>query len=245
MQPSFLTTPRRRLAYSKQEGRSPTVMFCSGFKSDMTGSKATALAECCKERGNAYVRFDYSGHGASDGDFRDGTIGQWKADALAIFDALAGDDVVLVGSSMGAWIGLLMALERKERINKFVGIASAPDFTQRLIWDRLNAEQKRELMENGVYYAPSCYGEEPYPIMRSLIEEARAHLLLDGPIPLTCPITLLHGTKDEDVPVEVAYRLKEKLPHAELKIIEGGDHRLSSPEQLEMLCASLFTSPRA
>jgi len=240
MQPSFLETSGSRLAYLKQGGARPTVIFCSGFKSDMTGSKATALADYCKEKGHGFIRFDYSGHGQSSGDFKDGTIGQWKQDTLAIFDELASGEVILVGSSMGAWLALLVALERPERIKKLVGIASAPDFTERLIWEKLDAAQQEALMRDGVFYAPSCYGEEPYPITKKLIEEARDHLLLDNDIPLTCPIRLLHGTKDQDVPLEIAHLLVKKLPQAELTIIEGGDHRLSTPDNLRLLCEALF-----
>lgn len=235
MQPSFLKTPYHRLAYSKQEGAGPAVMFCGGFKSDMTGSKAAALSEYCKKNGQAFIRFDYSGHGQSEGDFMDGTIGGWKRDTLTILDELTQGPVILVGSSMGGWLGLLAALARPERIKALIGIATAPDFTERLIWDKLSKAQQYDLIKTGVYHAPSCYGEAPYPITKKLIEEGRQHLLLDKPIPLTLPIQLLHGTKDADVPVAIAHLLKEKLPQASLTLIEGGDHRLSSERDLVVL----------
>jgi len=265
---AFLSTPSHKLAFLKQDGTLPTVMFLTGFKSDMTGSKANALSVHCAARGQSFVRFDYSGHGQSGGDFMHGTIGQWKCDTLAVLDECTQGDVILVGSSMGAWLGMLAAIERPERIKAFIGIASAPDFTERLIWEKLNAEQQETLLRDGVYYAPSCYGEAPYPITRTLIEEARGHLLLEKPIPLHCPIHLLHGTKDEDVPVEIAHLLVEQLKapsscgaqsasagsHAAgsdpaqplrvsqddnvtLTLIEGGNHRLSEPSDLALLCS--------
>lgn len=237
--PQFLETPAHRLAYLKQEGASPTVMFLSGFKSDMGGSKASALAKFCAERGQSFVRFDYSGHGLSGGDFMQGTIGGWKDDALAILDNLTQGPVILVGSSMGGWIGLLLAHVRPERIQSFVGIATAPDFTEALIWNKLDDSQKEALLQDGVYYAPSCYGEAPYPITRALIEEGRNHLLLNNDIPLSLPIHFLHGTKDADVPVEIAHMLRRKLPHAALTLIEGGDHRLSSESDLVLLCRTV------
>jgi pimeloyl-ACP methyl ester carboxylesterase len=241
MQPSFLQTSPHKLAYLRQHGSRPTVMFCAGFKSDMTGTKAEALAKHCAARQRSFIRFDYSGHGQSDGNFIDGTIGQWKRDTLAVLDNIISGEVIMVGSSMGAWLGLLSALERPNLIKAFIGIASAPDFTERLIWNKLADSHKKEITENKVYYAPSCYGEEPYPITMKLIEEGRGHLLLDKPIPLTCPVHLLHGTKDEDVPIEFAHLLREKIPHAQLHIIEGGDHRLSAPSDLKLLCSIIDT----
>lgn len=235
MQPSFVETDLHRLAYRAQAGASPTVMFLTGFKSDMTGSKAEALAADCAARGQAFIRFDYSGHGQSSGEFRDGTIGRWKRDVLHIFDTLTQGEVILVGSSMGAWLALLAALERPERVKALVGVASAPDFTERLIWEKLTPTQKESLLREGVFYAPSCYGEEPYPITLQLIEEARTHLLLDREIPIRCPVRLLHGTADEDVPLEIPQLLAKKLPQAALTIIEGGNHRLSEKADLQLL----------
>lgn len=239
MQPSFLELPNnQRLAYALTEGSLPCVIFMGGFKSDMTGSKATALEASCKERGQRFIRFDYSGHGSSSGKFQEGTIGAWKNDALAIIDRLGAEKNILVGSSMGAWIALLCALERRENVMGLVGIASAPDFTEKLIWERLNAGQKQMLQKEGVYYAPSCYGEEPYPITLKLIEEARNHLLLDKEIKLDIPVKLLHGTADEDVPWQVSTSLLQLITskNAALTIIKNGNHRLSEPEQLSMLC---------
>lgn len=236
MQPSFLATESHRLAYYKQEGDGPTVMFCTGFKSDMTGSKAQAIADYCATRTQAYVRFDYSGHGQSSGVFEEGTIGQWKRDTLAVFDELTQGDVILVGSSMGAWLALLVALERPQRVKGLIGVASAPDFTERLIWQKLSPAQQDTLLKDGVFYAPSCYGEEPYPITLNLIEEARTHLLLDKRIPIMCHVQLLHGTMDEDVPLEIPKLLAKKLPQSALTLVEGGNHRLSKPDELLLLC---------
>ena len=168
MEYSYFNNGYHRIAYSKQEGASPTVMFLSGFRSDMAGAKATALALHCAARGQAFLRFDYSGHGQSGGDFMQGSIGQWLDDALVMFDQLTEGKVLLVGSSMGGWLALLIALARPERIHALIGIATAPDFTERLIWETLDDAQKKELRENGVFYAPSCYGEEPYPITLTL-----------------------------------------------------------------------------
>jgi pimeloyl-ACP methyl ester carboxylesterase len=165
-----------------------------------------------------------------------GTIGQWKRDTLAIFDALTQGEVILVGSSMGGWLSMLVALARPERVKALVGVASAPDFTERLIWKKLTPPQQEMLLRDGVFYAPSCYGEEPYPITRRLIEEAREHLLLDKTLPIACPTHLLHGTQDADVPVDIARMLAEKLPQSQLTLIDGGNHRLSEPSDLALLC---------
>lgn len=244
MQPSFLELPNnQRLAYALTEGTMPCVIFMGGFKSDMAGLKATALEASCKERGQRFIRFDYSGHGKSSGKFHEGTIGVWKNDALTIIDRLGTEKNILVGSSMGAWIALLCSLERQENVAGLVGIASAPDFTEKLIWERLNAKQKEILQKEGVYYEPSCYGEEPYPITMKLIEEARSHLLLDKEIRLDMPVRLLHGTNDEDVPWQVSTNLLQLLSsqNAALTLVKGGNHRLSEPAQLNMLCEAVKT----
>ncbi len=242
MQHSFLElSDNKKLAYVSSEGKLPCVIFFGGFKSDMTGTKATALEELCKKNGQRFIRFDYSGHGKSSGRFEDGTIGEWKQDALAIIDKMGTGNNILVGSSMGAWIALLCALERKEKTSAFVGIASAPDFTENLIWKKLNDEQKTQLRSDGVYHAPSCYGDAPYPITLKLIEEARNHLLLSKTIDLNIPIRLIHGTKDQDVPYATSKTLADRITGKDKKItlIEGGDHRLSEPQQLDIICKSV------
>ncbi len=190
-----------------------------------------------------FVRFDYTGHGQSSGEFKNGTIGQWKKDALAVINKINADKYIFAGSSMGAWISMLCAREMPGKIGGLVGIASAPDFTEKLIWEKLNVTQQKELQKNGVYYAPSCYGEEPYPIMLNLIEEARNHLLLDNNINLDIPVRLLHGTDDEDVPWEFSTRILQRISsrNAALTLIKGGNHRLSEPAQLNMLCEAVKT----
>jgi pimeloyl-ACP methyl ester carboxylesterase len=215
----------------------PTLVFLSGFKSDMTGSKATALDRFCNARGLGFLRFDYSGHGASSGDFLDGTISQWTADALAIIDKLSEGPLVLVGSSMGGWIMLLVALQRRARIKGLIGIAAAPDFTEELIWRGLRGGDQHRLMTEGRLEQPSEYSEEPYVITRALIEDGRKHLLLGGAIDLDLPVRLLHGMADPDVPYRHALRLAEHLVSRDVRVtlIKDGDHRLSRPEDLALL----------
>ncbi len=207
----------------------------------MMGSKATALESFCQARGQRFIRFDYTGHGQSSGTFFDGSIGAWKQDALDVVDALGGEDIILVGSSMGAWLALLVTLARPQKIKALVGVASAPDFTEELIWNKLDAAQKSDLMDKGVFYAPSCYGEEPYPITRKLIEEARAHLLMHSSIAISCPVRLIHGDKDADVPWQHSVKLKELLEstNTQLTIVKDGDHRLSAADHLQLLCKTL------
>jgi pimeloyl-ACP methyl ester carboxylesterase len=202
----------------------------------MTGEKATVLAEFCAARGQAYLRFDYSGHGASDGRFEDGTIGRWTDDALAIIDRLTEGRLVLVGSSMGGWIMLLAALARPSRIAALVGMAAAPDFTERLMWKAMTAAERGQLERDGVLLVPSRYGE-PSPVTRALIEDGRRHLLLGSMIPLRCPVRLLHGQRDDDVPWELALRTAEQLESEDVRVIlvKDGGHRLSRPQDLALL----------
>ena len=182
------------------------------------------------------LRFDYSGHGASEGRFEDGDIGRWTADALALMDALTQGPLVLVGSSMGGWIALLVALARPGRVAGLVGIAAAPDFTERLMWQAMSPRERERLMGEGVLHVPSQYGE-PYPITRRLIEDGRRRLLLDAPIPLDCPVRLLHGQRDPDVPWETALRVAERLSGTDVQVtlVKDGDHRLSRPQDLALL----------
>jgi pimeloyl-ACP methyl ester carboxylesterase len=207
----------------------------------MGGTKAMALAEHCRARGNSFLRFDYFGHGASSGDFRAGSIGRWAEDALAVIDELTDGPQILVGSSMGGWIALLAALARPDRIRGFIGIASAPDFTEDLIWNRLSEEQGRRFRTSGELSAPSAYESELIPITYRLVEEGRRHLLLRRPIALTCPVRLLHGMQDPDVPYQTSLRLAENLrgTEAAVELIEDGDHRLSRPQDLARLFAAV------
>jgi pimeloyl-ACP methyl ester carboxylesterase len=224
------------LAWSKLDGSGPTIVFLPGFRSGMGGDKATALAAFCAARGQAMLRFDYSGHGASDGEFVDGTIGIWASDALTAIDRMTEGKLILVGSSMGGWLALLAALQRPERIAALVGVAAAPDFTEKLMWDAMTFEERARLTRDGILLVPSQYGE-PTPITRALIEEGRNHLLLDGPIMLDCKVRLLHGQADPDVPWEMALQIAERvISHdVEVVLIKDGDHRLSRPGDLALL----------
>jgi pimeloyl-ACP methyl ester carboxylesterase len=233
-----------RLAYARLHGAQPGVVFLPGFRSDLRGTKAMALREHCAASGRALLRFDYAGHGDSAGRFEDGTIGQWAADATAVFDALTEGPQVLVGSSMGGWIALLLARARPDRVAAIIGIAPAPDFTEKLMWPALTETQRATLMRDGVLHLASPYGE-PTPITRALIEDGPRHNLLDAPIPLRCPVRLLHGMRDPDVPWQHALRLADALEgdDVHLHLIKDGDHRLSRPADLRLLTetlASLF-----
>lgn len=236
--PSYFTTSSGdRLAYHKVEGKMPGVVFIGGFKSDMTGSKALRLQEFCEKTGHAYLRFDYHAHGQSEGRFEDGSIGRWAGNAIAVLDEFTDGKQILVGSSMGGWMMLLVALARPEKVAGLIGIAAAPDFTEDLIRPALNPEQQRALQENGVFYAPSDYGD-PYPITRHLLDEGRKHLLLRGdPLPLSCPVRLLHGMQDADVPWMLSVRLANALPLADVQLtcLKDGNHRLSSEDNLRTL----------
>jgi pimeloyl-ACP methyl ester carboxylesterase len=228
------------LAWARQEGRCPTVVFLPGFRSGMTGDKATALAAFCAERGQAMLRLDYSGHGASGGRFEDGTIGRWTDDALAVIDRFTKGPLILVGSSMGGWIALLAALARPDRAVALIGIAAAPDFTEALMWQAMTAEQRTTLMRDGVVNRPSQYGE-PYPITRGRIEDGRTRLLLSAPIALDCPVRLLHGQDDPDVPWQLALRIAQRFtgPDVQVILVKDGDHRLSRPQDLALLHRTL------
>lgn len=231
------------IAYYQNEGKENKagIIFLGGFKSDMTGTKATALEKFCKEKGYSFIRFDYFGHGQSSGKFTDGTIGKWKDNALAVLDNLTKGRQVLVGSSMGGWLMLLVALARPERISAIVGIASAPDFTENLIWNMLDDSAKKQLQENGIYNLESEYGEEPYPINYELIKEGRNHLLLGNKIEINCPVRLLHGLLDNDVPHELSIELSQRITSENLcvNLVAEGDHRMSKPEDIELLCDTL------
>ncbi len=203
----------------------------------MTGDKATSLVA----RGGPLLRLDYSGHGASDGRFEDGTIGRWRDDALLLIDRLLpAGPLILVGSSMGGWIALLIALARPDRVAGLIGIAAAPDFTETLIWASLDRAARSTLLTDGVIHLDSAYGE-PLPVTRALIEDGRRHVLLGSTIPITCPVRLLHGQRDGDVPWRTALTLAERLasPDVLVTLIKDGDHRLSRPQDLAVFHASL------
>ncbi|HEX3065796.1 MAG TPA: alpha/beta hydrolase [Dongiaceae bacterium] len=220
---------------------SPGILFLPGFRSDMQGNKAQALSAHCRQRGQACTRFDYFGHGASSGDFRAGTIGRWQEDALVVLDRLTQGPQILVGSSMGCWIALLVALARPDRVAGLVGIAGAPDFTEDLVWARLDEGQRRGLKEEGEVTYDSAYEGDPVPFTRTLIEEGRNHLLLRAPIALSCPVRLLHGMADPDVPYQTSFRLAKRLTGAEVtvELIADGDHRLSRESDLARILSAV------
>jgi pimeloyl-ACP methyl ester carboxylesterase len=226
------------IAYHRSPGRTPGVVFLTGFNSDMTGGKALAIEAFCRERGQACVRFDYLGHGASSGAFEDGTIGRWTDDAVAVIDELTQGPQVLVGSSMGGWIMLLAALRRPERVAGLVGIAAAADFTEDLIRAELSPAGKRDLQRLGYVETRNPYDDAPYRITQRLLDEGRSHLLLHRQIPLDCPVRLIHGMRDGDVPWQTSVRIAEKLrsTDVELQIVKNGEHRLSEPDDLARLC---------
>ncbi|MEZ5834025.1 MAG: alpha/beta hydrolase [Dongiaceae bacterium] len=217
------------------------ILFLSGFKSDMSGTKATFLDEFCEKRGLGYTRFDYSGHGLSSGRFEDGTIGRWKEDALAVIDQAADGPLILVGSSMGGWMMLLAALARRDRVAGLVGLAPAPDFTEALIWNGLADDDRDRLMREGRLEMPSDYSDEPTIITRALIEEGRRHLLLSAPVGIHCPVRLLHGMADPDVPYRLSLELAERIAGEDVRVtlVKNGDHRLSRAEDLALLGATI------
>jgi len=226
----------RDLAWAHLPGRGPTIVFLPGFKSDMAGSKATHLRDWAAGQGRAMLRLDYSGHGKSSGAFDDGTIGIWANDARAVIEARTSGPLLLVGSSMGGWIALLLARAMPARVAGLVGLAAAPDFTESLLAGLTDAERET-LQATGRIARPSLYGEEPYRFTRALIEDGRRQSLLAAPIPVTCPVRLLQGQKDPDVPWQTALCIAEQLQSndVEITLVKDGDHRLSRPQDLALL----------
>ena len=235
---SFVTPQGRRIAYHLSDGTGPAVVFLGGFKSDMGGTKAVHLDKWARDAGRAFLRFDYSGHGDSGEEFTDGAIGDWFEDACAAIGLLAGK-VVLVGSSMGGWISLLVARAMPERVAGIVTIAAAPDFTEDSMWSGFSDAQKQELMA-GQVALPSEYGE-PYIITRRLIEEGRDRLVLRDPLPLPFPVRSLQGTADADVDMSVALRLLDhaQSPDMRLTLVDGADHRFSDDDCLDLIVSSV------
>lgn len=239
--PALLDTPSgRRIACRQSPGASPGVVFLGGFASDMTGTKAQYLHAWAMRTGRAFLRFDYSGHGASSGNFRDGAIGDWLADAQAVIAACTVGPQVLVGSSMGGWIALLLARLLPDRLAGLVGIAAAPDFTEDSLWAGMSADQRAALLGQGEVSLPSDYGT-PLLITRRLIEDGRQHLVLRAPLVLPFPVRLLQGTADRDVPPEVALRTLAHVsgPDIHLTLVKGADHRFSTPECLALITAQI------
>jgi pimeloyl-ACP methyl ester carboxylesterase len=232
----------RAIAVLERDGAGPPVVWLGGFRSDMRATKATALDDWAGARGRAMVRFDYGGHGESGGDFEACTISSWLEDALAVLEAFVPERPILVGSSMGGWIALLATRALRERAPEraprgLVLIAPAADFTERLMWDAFPDDIRRQILETGRFLRPTAYDDRPYPITRALIEDGRRHLLYGAPIATGCPVHILQGMQDPDVPWEHAMALVEHLPAEDvaLTLIKDGDHRLSRPEDVERL----------
>jgi len=236
----------RRIAVRAREGAAPGLFWLGGFNSDMQGTKALALDEWAAGHGRACVRFDYSGHGESGGAFIDGTIGRWLEESVAVFDRFCRGPQVVIGSSMGGWMALLLAREIAGRaaspasLAGLVLIAPAPDFTEQLMWNGFSPEVRNEIETTGVWLRPSQYGE-PYPITRALIEEGRNHLLLGSAIEVGCPVRILQGAQDPDVPWQHAFALTHRLPSDDvvLTMIQDGDHRLSRPQDIARIIAAV------
>ena len=232
----------RRIAARIRDGAAPGLFWLGGFKSDMKGTKADALDRWAGDKGRSCIRFDYSGHGESGGDFVDGTIGRWLEDSVAVFEGFAKSPQELVGSSMGAWLALLLVRALKERkVAGLVLIAPAVDFTEELMWKNFSPEVKRQIETEGSWQRPSQYSESAYPITRGLIEEGRKHLLLGGLIETGCPVRILQGVQDPDVPWQHAVDLSSRLARDDvvLTLVKDGDHRLSRPEDIERLTAAV------
>jgi len=235
--PDMLERPDgHSIAYHHTPGDAPGVIFCSGFMSDMEGTKAVALEQALHDLGRSYTRFDYLGHGQSTGLFKDGSISRWTDDALAVLDECTAGPQVIVGSSMGGWIGLRMALLRPDRVKGFVGIAAAPDFTARMEAD-MPAEALELLESQGYWEQPSEYSDEPYTITKKLIEDGRRNFVLGGEIDFSGPVHLLQGMKDDSVPWQTALTIQEQLRTQDVivSLTKDGDHRLSEPDDLNSL----------
>jgi len=234
----YLETPQgRRIGYDRVEGAGPGVVFLGGFRSDKEGTKAVALDAWAKRRRQAFLRFDYSGHGKSSGDFLDGCIGDWLADAQAAITTLTEGPQVLVGSSMGGWISLLFARAMPDKVAGLVTVAAAPDFTEDSMWAGFSEGERQDLLTRGRVEMPSDYSDEPYVITKRLIEEGRDHLVLRAPLDLPFPVRFLQGTADPEVPVPVALRLLDHVtgPDIRLTLVKGADHRFSTPECLTLI----------
>lgn len=240
--PKYLNTPQgRKIAYHKSRGTNPGVVFLSGFKSDMEGAKAVYLEQWAKRSGRAYLRFDYSGHGQSSGDFLDGSIGDWAEDAKAAIMTLTEGPQILVGSSMGGWLSLICSKVVPERVCGLVTIAAAPDFTEDSIWWDFDETQRKDLMDKGQVLLASNYGNEPYTITRRLIKDGRNFLVFRERLELPFPVRFLCGTADADVELSLTLRLLEhaESPDMRLTLVDGADHRFSDENCLELIASTI------
>jgi pimeloyl-ACP methyl ester carboxylesterase len=228
------------IAYRRTKGRTPGVVFLGGFMSDMNGTKAVTFESFCRDKGHAFLRFDYFGHGGSSGDFAEATVGRWKDDALAVLDHLTDGPQVLVGSSLGGWLMLLAAVARPQRVRALVGIAVAPDATEALMWARFPEWVRAAIERDGAVRIPSAYEPQGYLITRRLIEDGRAHLLPD-PVPVTIPVRLLHGMNDKEVTWQTSVDLARRIAGDDVTVmlVKDGDHRLSREQDLELLLRTL------
>lgn len=241
----------RGIAVRRRDGAAPGLIWLGGFNSDMKGTKAQALDQWAARRARACTRFDYSGHGESGGAFTDGTIGRWLQDCLAVFTKCCRGPQIVIGSSMGGWLALLLVRELKRRaaagdavpasIAALVLIAPAADFTEALMWKKFPAKVKKQIEQTGAWERPSAYADQPYVITRKLIEDGRKHLLLGGLIETGCPVRILQGVKDADVPWQHAVALSSCLAQDDvvLTLVKDGDHRLSRPEDIDRMIAAV------
>lgn len=236
-----LNTDADKLAYVFEPGRVPCVVFLGGYRSDMSGTKAQYLADFCRQQGRAMLRFDYSGHGSSGGKFENGSISAWTQDALTVINAAVDGPLVLIGSSMGGWIMLHVALALGPQISSMIGIAAAPDFTRTLMLRDLTAEQRDRLEGDGVILLHSEYDPEGYPVTKMFIEDGEKNLLMENPIDINCPVRLVQGMRDREVPWETAVQLSQALttPDVRVCLVKNGDHRLSEDDQLQLLGSTL------
>ncbi len=236
--PQFLDTPQgRRIAYHRTQGTAPGMVFLGGFRSDMEGTKALHLEDRARRGGHAFLRLDYSGHGASSGTFEEGCIGDWAEDAMAAITAITDGPQILVGSSMGGWIALLAARAMPARVAGLVGVAAAPDFTEDGLWADFTTAEREALMRDGRVERPSPYSDAPDVYTRRLIADGREQLVLRTPLSLPFPVRLLQGTADAEVPARVALALTEHADCDDLRLtlVKGADHRFSTPDCLELI----------
>lgn len=226
-----------RLAFQRSAGAGPTLVWICGFRSDMGGTKAAWLHARAAAQGRAFLRFDVTGCGQSGGRFEDGTIGLWLADALHVIDTASEGPLVLIGSSMGGWLALLVAQARPDRVRGLMLIAPAPDFTERLMWPEMGDAARKDVIEKGVWMRPSAYDETPTPITRALIEDGRRRLLMNDAISFTGPVRIVHGQADPDVPWGLSLEIAERLTSENVRttFVKNGDHRLSTQRDLDLL----------
>lgn len=236
--PHYLTLDdRNQIAFRRIDGKSPGIIFLCGHGSDMNGTKALHLEQWAIAEGRSFIRFDYSGHGESGGNFLDTNISDWTADAIAILDEVAVGPQILVGSSLGGWVMLNVALARPDRVAGLVGIAAAPDFTDDLIWDQLDEQQQQAMERDGQIALPNPYADEPVIYPYHLITDGRKHFRLRGGLDITVPVRLLHGMDDEEVPLQTSTKIADCLPAGNVRVmhVPGAGHRFSSPDQLELM----------